>query len=308
MIEVDILFLRALRWCLPPERMCIVQELRTLLDLQLRRCLRLLAISILLDLLRDLLYDDITVLLLIRLDRLGVLRKLRNIDLDRHEGAVLLDDLTHLPLVIILETIIVQVECDGGTDGFLVAIGHLIFCTAVAGPVNRRRILLIRQGVDVDLICDHEDTVEAEAEVSDDLIIVGLILILVDEVRRTGEGNLIDILLDLLCGHTDTVILEGDGLMLGIDDHIDSALIICRLRPLADEAQLLQLRDRITCVGDLLTYEDILIGIHPLLDDREYVFRIDRKCTLLCHTIYLLYYVDFISFVILRAEQTQAVP
>ena len=248
MIEVDILFLRALGWCLTPERMRIVQKLRTLLDLQLRRCLRLLAIGILLDLLRDLLYDDITVLLLIRLDGFGFLRELRDIDLDRHEGAVLLDDLTHLPLVIVLETVIVQMEGDGGTDGLLVAVGHLILGAAVAAPVNRRCILLIGQGVDVDLICDHEDTVEAEAEVSDNLIIVGLILILVDEVGRTGEGDLIDVLLDLLFRHTDTVILEGDGLMLGIDDHIHSALIVRRLRPLTDEAQLLQLRDRITCV------------------------------------------------------------
>ena len=61
---------------------------------------------------------------------------------------------------------------------------------------------------------------------SDDLLIASLVLVLVDEVRRTGKCDLVDIFLDLFLCHTDTVISEGYGLVVGTCGHIDAVRLI----------------------------------------------------------------------------------
>ncbi len=274
-VELDVLVLCALGRFLAPKRMDLIHELRPLLDLQLCLLGVLLAVGILGGLLRDLLQHHIAVLLLICHDGLTVLRQLGKINLHRHERTVLIDDGANFPLIVVLQAVIIQVQRDLCSMAFLAAFAHLIFRTAVAYPVHRLGILLIGKGINLHQICHHERGIEAQTEVSDDLVIVGLVLILLDEIRRTGEGDLVDVLFNLFLGHTDTVVAEGNGLLLRIHGHIHSALVILRLLPLADERQLLQLCHRIAGIGDLLTNEDILIGIHPLLDDRENVLTVD---------------------------------
>ncbi len=124
---------------------------------------------------------------------------------------------------------------DDRADVLLVTIRQFVIRAAVAGPVYRLRILLIAQCVNVYLIGYHEGTVEAETEMSDNLIRIRLILILRNKICRTRERDLVDILINLLRCHTDTIIAELDRPLIRIHDDINPTLIIIRLRPLANQ-------------------------------------------------------------------------
>ena len=78
----------------------------------------------------------------------------------------------------------------------------------------------------MNLIGYHERRIEAQAEMSDYLIVIGLILIFFDKIGRSGKGYLSDVLLDLSLIHTDTGIDELHRLLLGIHDDLDLILEI----------------------------------------------------------------------------------
>ena len=51
--------------------------------------------------------------------------------------------------------------------------------------------------------------------------IVGIILVFLKEVGYSREGYLVDILVYLLLCHSDTMIADGDGTLVGIEVHTD---------------------------------------------------------------------------------------
>ena len=110
---------------------------------------------------------------------------------------------------------------------------------------------------------------------TDDLVFICLVLIFCQEILCTGKCDLVDILFHFLGGHTDTIILDGDGLVLGIDGNLNLILRILRLLVLAHQRQLFQLRDRVASIGNQLTIENIMIGIKPFLNDRENILAVD---------------------------------
>ena len=111
---------------------------------------------------------------------------------------------------------------------------------------------------------------------SDNLVTVCLVLILLDKLGRTGKSNLRNVLFHLFRSHADSVIAKTNRLLLRLNRNRYSPLKVGRLRPLSDERQLLQLRYRIRCIGNLLTNEDILVAVHPLFDDGENIFTMNR--------------------------------
>ena len=72
-----------------------------------------------------------------------------------------------------------------------------------------------------------------------DLVGVSLVLILVYKVSRTGESDLVDILLDLLTRHTDTVIHKGKSLVLRRSIDIYLILLTLCLLIIAHKSKLL---------------------------------------------------------------------
>ena len=108
--------------------------------------------------------------------------------------------------------------------------------------MNRHCIRAVGSGIDGHLVGHHESGIEAEAEVSDDLVLVGLVLILLQEIRRTGKGHLVDVAVDLFFGHAQAVILYLDGLFVRIHRNIDPVMLLCRRLIFSDEGQLLKLR------------------------------------------------------------------
>ena len=50
----------------------------------------------------------------------------------------------------------------------------------------------------------------------DDLILACLVLVLRKEIGSAGKCDLVDVLLDLIRGHTDTVVDDRERLLLGV--------------------------------------------------------------------------------------------
>ena len=277
-VELLVFLLRAVFRRLLPQRMDIVSQLRSLPDLQL--LLRLLPVLLCLLLLvvrrPDLLDYDVIRTTLGLPDRLGFLRVLHGeVNLNRHETAVLLNDFLCLVVVREFHTVVRQVQCDGRADRRTIRITHGIFGASVAFPVDCLRILLVGQGVDCHQIRNHERGVEAQAEVADDLIIVGLVLVFVQEGFRAGESNVIDILPDLVRRHAKAVIDDLNLSAVRIQNHVDPCLvIICKLG-LTHHLKLLQLRNRVAAVRNQLTVKNIVVRIQPLLDDGEHVLTVN---------------------------------
>ena len=267
-VKFQILFLRTLVRMLRPERMGLVEQLRTLLDLELLLVLFLLLL--------DLLHYLIRIQLLVGRDRLCVRSIcLGQIDLCRHKGTVFLDNLSGLILIAELQAVFIDQQRDLCTDLGPRALFHIEFRTAVTLPVYRLRAFLPGQRVDMHLVRHHKRRIEAQTEMSDDLILIGLVLVLLDEIRRTGKSDLVDILLHLVRRHTDTVINKLERLLLRVHDHLNLRLITVGQGIFPHHVQLLQLRNCITAVGDQFPEKDIMVGIQPLLDDRENIVAVN---------------------------------
>ena len=111
---------------------------------------------------------------------------------------------------------------------------------------------------------------------TDNLVAVCLVLILLNKLGRTRKSNLRNVLFYLFRGHADSVITKTNRLLFRLNRNRYSPLKVRRLRPLSDKRKLLQFRYRIGCIGNLLTNEDVLVAVHPLLDNRENIFTMNR--------------------------------
>ena len=151
--------------------------------------------------------------------------------------------------------------------------------------MDRDGLRLIGQRVDGHAVCDHESGVKAQAEMTDDLVIIGLVLILLQEILRAGKGDLVDVLVHLVLSHAETIVCEADAFLVGADLYLDRILFSLRLAEIADQGQLLQLRDRVAAVGHHFTHENIVIGIKPLFYNRKDIVAVDRKIAAFCRHI-----------------------
>ena len=110
-------------------------------------------------------------------------------------------------------------EDDVGTAVGLLHLVDGIFRAAVAGPAHGLAALAPALGDDLDLLAHQEGGVESETEMADDGL--GLVLVLVEEVGDAGEGNLVDVLVDLLGRHADAAVGDGERAGLLIEDDAD---------------------------------------------------------------------------------------
>ena len=75
--------------------------------------------------------------------------------------------------------------------------------------------LLVGLSLDLHTAGDHEGRIEAQPEVTYDGDLV--ILVLVEELLCSREGDLIDVLLYLLSCHPDTTVADSDSLGFGVE-------------------------------------------------------------------------------------------
>ena len=238
-VEVAVLVIGTVGGGLGPERIDVIEGDRALYDLALVLGGRdlygfLTPVFLLLLLIPGILVD-----LLDNLIRLAQIRSVNGliflggiclvqIDLRGHEGTVFLDHLANLVLIGEFQTVLIQMQGDLRADLIVIALVHLILGAAVTDPVDRCRPLLAGERVDLHGISHHESGVEAQAEMTDDLILRGLVLILVQKVCRAGEGDLVDVLIYFFSCHPDAVVHEGQGLILGIYRNLYFGLVIQR--------------------------------------------------------------------------------
>ena len=72
--------------------------------------------------------------------------------------------------------------------------------------MNSGCVFLIGEGVDGHLVRYHECGIEAQTEMTDNLIVIGFIFVFLDEIRCTGKCNLVDIFFYFIGSHSKTVI------------------------------------------------------------------------------------------------------
>ena len=74
---------------------------------------------------------------------------------------------------------------------------------------------------------------------ADNLVFIGLVLILCHKILHAGECDLIDVLVDLFLGHAQAVVRDLDGLLLLVHTDLDLVVHILGLLILAHELQFL---------------------------------------------------------------------
>ncbi len=73
----------------------------------------------------------------------------------------------------------------------------------------------------MNLVRHHKRGVESKSEVTDDLVVICLVLVLLDKVCRSGKSDLVDILLNFLRCHAKSGIDKLERLFLRIDNDVD---------------------------------------------------------------------------------------
>ena len=131
------------------------------------------------------------------------------------------------------------------------------------------------------VIRHHEGRIKAQSEMAYDLILIRLILVFLQEFRRSGKRDLGNVLLHFVGRHADSVIDKFQGFLLVIHDHLNVRLVALRQSIFPGPVQLLQLRNSVTGVGNQLPHKNIMIRIHPFLDNRENIITVNRKITML---------------------------
>ena len=112
------------------------------------------------------------------------------------------------------------------------------------------------------MVGDHKRGIKAHAELTDDIRVPGLLGVkLLTEMERAAVGNYAEILLQLLAAHTDAVIADGEGALLGVGRDGDGEVAAAETDALVRQAAVAELVDGVGRVGQKLTQEDLLVGI-----------------------------------------------
>ena len=98
------------------------------------------------------------------------------------------------------------------------------------------------------------------------------VLVFLEKLTGAGEGDLVDVLLDLVGRHADTPVAHGERAGLLVDDDLDLELAqLALVLTLAGER--LQLLGGIHSVGHHLADENVAVAVEKFFDDGEDVLR-----------------------------------
>ena len=150
---------------------------------------------------------------------------------------------------------------------------------SVAGPLHSLGTLLVAAGDDVHLVAHHERRVEAQSEVA--YYGIGIVLVFVEEVVDAREGNLVDILVYLLLGHSDASVADGQraGILVQAYSYRQVAQLSGEVAFLGEGLQLLR---SIRSVRHHLAEEYLVIRIQELFNYGEDVL-CSNPDVALCH-------------------------
>ena len=119
---------------------------------------------------------------------------------------------------------------------------------------------------------------------SDDLLIICLVLVFLQEISCSGKCDLVNVLFHLICCHSQSIITDGNGFVFRTNLNFDLAFVIFRQICLSDQGKFLPFCNCIAAVADNLSQENVMVRIQPFFDNRKNIFRINSQITLfLCH-------------------------
>ena len=189
-------------------------------------------------------------------------------------------------LVIVGIGAVLDVQDDVGTGGFLLSGGQLV-AVSTAGLPLPGFVRTVCLGDDGDLVSDHEGGVEAHAELTDDVDVLVLVVLL--EVQRTGVGDGAQVLLQLFFGHADAVIGDSQQAIVLIAGEQDAEIALVHAHGRIGQAFIIKFVDGIRSVGDQLTQEDLLVGVDGVDHHVHQLFAFSLKFFLRHNTKPLLY-------------------
>lgn len=109
-----------------------------------------------------------------------------------------------------------------------------------------------------------------------------LVLVLLDKLLGTADGDLIDVLMDLIGSHTDTIIRYDQ--LVAIDLHLHLEIPdFAGVLTLGDKS--LQLLYGIHAIAYDLSEEDLIVAVEEFLNDREHI--VARHANLPCRLIFI---------------------
>ena len=127
---------------------------------------------------------------------------------------------------------------------------------------------------------NHKGRVEAHAKLADDVDIGALLLgVLGLKLLGAGMSDGAQITLELLGGHADTVIRDGNGAGVFIKGNTNGQVALVELDARILQALKIELVDGIARVGDKLAQEDFLIGVDGVDHEVEQFFALGLKLT-----------------------------
>ena len=189
-------------------------------------------------------------------------------DFHGQEAAVFVEQFADFALLQELLAVVGDVQHDvGAAFGFLASVDFKCG-RAVAGPFHGFGIFSVAAGDDIHAVGHHEGGIKSQAKMSDNGRSVFLVFL--QEVVGTGKGYLVDVLVNFLGGHTDTVIAHGQCFCLRVnaDTHLEFAHLALEV---ALHGQGLELLGGIDGVADNLAEKNLMVAVKKLLDDRENV-------------------------------------
>ena len=223
---------------------------------------------------------------------LGFLAALGHHHLDRvtHIVAVLLNQALEAPLgqeaivglglaVGVELLVLAQRQDDIGTVLGTLAVFDGVALKTVGLP-HVSGVLAIGAADDLHVAGDHKGRVEAHAKLADDVDIGALLLgVLGLKLLGAGMGDGAQVALELLGGHADTVIRDGNGAGVFIKGDTDGQVALVELDARILQALKVELVDGIARIGDKLAQEDFLIGVNGVDHEVEQFFALGLKLT-----------------------------
>ena len=127
---------------------------------------------------------------------------------------------------------------------------------------------------------NHKGRVEAYAKLADDVDIGALLLgVLGLKLLGAGMGDGAQIALELLGGHANAVIRDGNGAGVFIKGDANSQVALVELDARVLQALKVELVDGVARVRDKLAQEDFLIGVDGVDHEVEQFFALGLKLT-----------------------------
>ena len=120
------------------------------------------------------------------------------------------------------------------------------------------RILFIGLREDLHFLGNHEGGIETKTEMTDDGF--RFVLILIEELLSTGEGDLVDVLVHFLSRHADTTVGNGECFFLFVnrDAHAEVTQVALHFPYGRERFEFLR---SIHCIGNQFTEKNLVVRV-----------------------------------------------